>query len=311
MGIRAKLRTNYYLFSIYYSFRYRIPEALFGKRRDIRISKKKFKKYFGRKINLKNPQTLNEKIQWLKINVREDFQTVCADKYKAREYWSKFGTDGLVPLLFQTYDWKDITLEVIPDEPCIIKANNGSGEYFIVRDKKQIDINYIRKMCRIWLSRNYYLQEQEWQYKNIKPCIIIEKLLLDKNGKIPNDYKFNFINGELQFIYCSIDREGENYRAIYSPEWKRMDFEWVAKSDHKGALVGKGIETPKNYEKMIAIAKEIAKNFCYVRVDFYEVEGKLYYGEITLHHGSGYDTFEPEKYDYIYGGKMVLPLKIK
>ena len=118
--------------------------------------------------------------------------------------------------------------------------------------------------------------------------------------------KLHYINGELQFIYCSIDREGENYRSIYSPDWKRIDMEWVAPKDHKGGLVGKDIPPPQTLEKMKKIADEIAKNFKYVRIDFYDVDGKLYYGEITLHHGSGFDTFEPKRMDEIFGKKLIL-----
>ncbi|MCI8661461.1 MAG: glycosyl transferase [Lachnospiraceae bacterium] len=312
MSLKDQIKKNDFIYfslkkSLFF-LKYTVPNAAFREKYAEYVIKKRFRQTFGREINLESPTTLNEKLQWLKLNIHEDFHTQCADKYKARDVWRKYGEDGLIPLLFKTYDYRDITIESIPDEPCIIKANTGCGSYHIIRDKSDINIKSIQRECRSWLVGNYYYVSQEWQYKNIKPCILIEKLLLDANGKIPNDYKFNFINGELQFIYCSVDREGQNYRSIYGPDWKRLNIEWVGKNNHKGTLVGADIQPPHNLDRMIEIGKDIAKRFCYVRVDFYEVDKRLYYGEITLHHGSGFDTFEPEEYDYIYGEKLKLPV---
>ncbi len=306
MGIRNTMRNNYYVYKFYGFFRFELPGKIFGRGYDKAEMKRKFRKVFDRDVNFNNPQTLNEKIQWLKLNVRENFHTIVADKYRAREYWRQFGGESLIPLLYVTDDWRNIKLENIPDEPCIVKCNSGSGNYEIIRDKGRVDYKKLRNSCRKWMAVNYYYVSQEWQYKNIKPCIIIEKLLLDKKGRIPNDYKLHYINGELQFVYCSIDREGKNYRSIYSPEWKRMDMEWVASRDHKGGLIGDNIPSPPTFGRMKEIAGQIAQNFKYVRIDFYDVDGKLYYGEITLHHGSGFDTFDPEKYDVEYGKKLEL-----
>lgn len=300
--IKKIIFNNIYLYKLFIFVRFVLPVFIWG---DTNITKKKYKQVFGKELNLNNPRTLNEKIQWLKLNVHEDFHTVCADKYAAREIWKKYGNDGLITLLLMTYDWQEIKKENIPDEPCIVKCNSGSGEYQIIRDKNIVDYNDLRRKCRRWLTENYYYASQEWQYKNIKPCIIIEKLLQNKKGKIPNDYKLHCINGKVEFIYCSIDREGANYRSIYSPTWERMNVEWVALKDHKKKR-GADIEKPKTFDRMVEIAEDIAKKFAYVRVDFYDVDGKLYYGEITLHHGSGFDTFEPSSYDLLYGNMLDL-----
>ncbi len=306
MGLKKIIKNiilgNFWLYRLFRQMRYNLPVYIMG---DEYITKEKYKKVFGKELDLDNPQTLTEKIQWLKLNVHEDFHTVCADKYAARQIWKKYGDDGLIPLLFMTYDWTDIKKENIPNEPCIVKCNSGSGEYQIIRNKDDVDYEKLRSDCRRWLAENYYYTSQEWQYKNIKPCIIVEKLLQDKNGKIPNDYKLHCINGKVEFVYCSVDREGENYRSIYTPAWERMNMEWVAPRDHKGYF-GADIEKPKTFSRMLEIAEDIAKKFAYVRVDFYDVDGKLYYGEITLHHGSGFDTFEPNEYDSVYGEKLDL-----
>lgn len=289
-----------------YTLRYKIPCILMGERKWDEIeTKRRFKIIFGRSIDLKNPKTLNEKIQWLKLYDHKDFHTVCADKLAVRDYWKKFGEEGLIPLLFHTENWKDIRPENIPDIPCIVKCNSGSASYQIIRNKKDADFKQLQGNCRKWLQRNYYYCSQEWQYKNIKPCILVEKLLLDEKGCIPNDYKLHFINGELQFVYCSIDREGKNYRSIYSPDWRRLDMQWMPKGK-SGVKQGDDISAPETFEKMKEIGSLIAKQFKYVRVDFYDVQGKLYYGEITLHHGSGYDVFVPDSYDLYYGNLLKL-----
>ena len=190
-----------------------------------------FKESFGRDIDFENPQTLNEKIQWLKLNCRKEFHTKCADKYLAREYVvSKCGEEArehLIPLLFETTDWRDITMDRLPDEPFIIKPTHTSGDYKIIRDKKEVDIKWLRRLCRQWLRRDFYLEGREWQYKNCPHRIIVEKLLQNKDGYIPNDYKLHYINGELQFVYCSIGRETTNHRKIYDANWKPLPFLWV------------------------------------------------------------------------------------
>jgi len=319
MGLKKKVKSSirkyldladekFFYNALHFDCRFKIPYILFREKYILYATKKKYKSVFGRELNLESPVGMGEKLQWLKINVHEKYHTICADKLLVRNLWAKYGTDGLIPLLYKTDNYKDISMDIIPDMPCIVKCNTGCGCYQIIRGKKDLDIKKLREKCRIWLYRNFYYESQEWQYKNIKPYILIEKLLLTKEGRIPNDYKLHFINGELQFIYCTIDREGENYRRIYDIDWNRIDLEWVNKGKHKGIREDqKDICRPDTLDKMISIGADIAKHFAYVRVDFYEVDGNLYYGEITLHHGSGFDTFEPPEFEYVYGEKLILP----
>lgn len=264
-----------------------------------------FKKRMGYELDIENPKTFNEKLQWLKVNERQDILPLLTDKYLVREYIrEKFGEQYLIPLLFVTEDYREITDDNIPNENCIIKTNCGSHDYYIIRNKKEVDIEILQNRYKDLLDSNYYYKGREWNYKNINPCIIIEKLLEDKNGKIPNDYKLTFFNGELQFVYCSIDREGDNYRKIYDPNWNPMDFSMGHSLEEYKQFPD--IEPPKSLNDMIRIGKEIAKELPYVRVDFYDVDGKLYCGEITLYHGSGFDKFYPEKYDRIWGERLKL-----
>lgn len=274
---------------------------------DTEYLKRQFKYKFGYELDIENPKTLNEKIQWLKINDRKPEYTQLADKYAVREFIKEnFGEEFLIPLLFKTSNLNDLTYTNIPNEPCIIKTNHGSGDYQIIRSKGNIDMNKIIRNFTYSFRRNLYYYGREFQYKDIKPLIIIEKLLTLPNGKIPNDYKLHFFNGKCEFIYCSIDREGMNYRKVYDINWEPLEFVWTSHAKDLNSKQGLDIPEPKSLKKMVEIGEKIAKYIKYVRVDFYDVEGKLYCGEITLHHGSGYDKFYPSKYDLYYGQKLKL-----
>ena len=279
---------------------------------DRMVSIRKFKKSHGAYLDLDNPQTLNEKIYWLKLFDRRPIHKLLADKFTVRQYMADhYGKEHLIPLLFETTDWKDINMDIIPDEPCVVKPTHSSGEYEIIRDKGKVDIKKLRFECRCWLSRNYYKRSQEWQYKDTTRRIIIEKLLLDSNGHIPNDYKLHYINGKLEFVYCSVGRETVNKRNIYDADWNPLSFCWVQGFKDPATTRGDEIPAPKSFEMMKKIGADVAKNFDYVRVDFYDVDGKLYYGEVTFHHGGGNDIFTPIEYDMIYGQKLHLTKREK
>lgn len=269
---------------------------------EVSYLKMKFLKLQGYPLDLENPKSLNEKLQWLKIHDRRKIYTVFADKFGVREYVKdNLNEDLLIPLLYETKNYKDIIPENLPNQPFILKANHDSGSFLIVRDKKDIDWKKVQVDCKWWLSKNYYWIDREYQYKDIEPRIIIEKLLLDKNGKIPNDYKIHCINGEVQFIYVAVDREGVNKRNIYDANWKPLPFSWANKFKDISKLRGDEINPPASLERMLAISKEVAKLFAYVRVDFYDVDGVLYFGEITQCHGGGFDQMRPIEWDYKFG----------
>jgi len=274
---------------------------------DKSLIEKKFKETFGRKLNWSNPQTLNEKIQWLKLNDRKDYYTQCADKYAVRELLkTEFGEEYLIPLVFATDNWKEMNESNINQFPCIVKANHTSGNYLILRNSSEVDWKKLQLECRRWLDRDFFVSSREWQYKNIKRKIVVERLLETKEGRIPNDYKLHYMNGELQIVYVSVDREGKNKRNIYDQDWKPLYFSWAKKHKDAQTLRGDEIEPPATFGMMKEIGKAIARKFKYVRVDFYDVDGKLYFGEITLHHGSGFDVFTPEEYDLKYGRLLKL-----
>jgi hypothetical protein len=290
---------GYYFYQfIYKSYRW----IKYDRLSDEVFLKKRFLKLQGYKLDLKTPKSLNEKINWLKLNYSHPHETILADKYAVREYISKeIGEKYLIPLVFTTKNVKEINFKNFPDYPVIVKANHDSGSYLIIRDKAKVDWSNLRIDCRFWLSRNYYWIERERQYKQIQPRIIIEKLLITKDGKIPFDYKLHCINGKVEFIYVSIDREGDNKRNIYSRDWDPLLFTWANKNKNVHNLRGIEIHKPSNMDKMIELAEIIARDFPYVRIDFYDVDGKIYFAEVTQHHGGGFDKIKPIEWDYKYG----------
>lgn len=277
-------------------------------RSDENAIKRRFEIVFGNQPDLRYPKTLNEKVQWLKLNERKDFHTIHADKFAVRKFiGDTFGEDLLIPLLYHTNNWRNINKENIKRGPCVIKSNHDSGGVQIIRNLKDVDWSILRIKCKYWLSLNYYYISRQWQYKNIKPrLIMVEELLVTNTGKIPNDYKLHFINGFLNFIYVSFDREGINDRCIYDCNWNRLHFMWIEKENFRQNMNTSMVPKPASFERMVEIGSQIAKEYKYVRIDFYDVDGKLYFGEITHHHGGGFDMFFPETYDLHFGKKLDL-----
>ena len=256
---------------------------------------------FGKILNLKSPKTFNEKIQWLKINNRTDLHTQCADKFLVRKYVKNvIGEEYLIPLVFNTKNVNDVQPKILPNYPVIIKLNHDSGSYFIIRDKKNQNWDNIRSKLLKSLNRDYYILGREWQYKNIKRIIIVEKLLIDNSGKTPKDFKFHCFNGEVKFIQVDIDRENNHKRNMYDLEWNLLDFEFNYK---KGIQVKK----PLKLNELIILAKKLSSKFIFARVDFYEVNGNIYFGEITFHPESGFGKFYPKSKDLEYGQILKLP----
>ena len=299
LDLKYKGKLGYSLANIAYEGYRFLKYYRFG---EIAYLKKRFFNMQGYPLDIKNPKSLNEKLQWLKIYDRRPIYTIFADKYAVRE-WVKenIGEEVLIPLLYETKNPNNIKPENLPDEPFILKANHDSGSFLIVRDKSKIDWKKVRIDCKWWLSKNYYWIDREWQYKEIEPRIIVEQLLVDKNGKIPNDYKVHCINGEVVFIYVAVDREGVNKRNIYDKHWKPFPISWANKFKDASTLRGSEIDPPKSLDRMIKISLEVAKLFAYVRVDFYDVDGQLYFGEITQCHGGGFDQMRPIEWDYKFG----------
>ena len=277
------------------------------------VIKYNYRKRRKKSLNLKNPQTLNEKINWLKLYDRRPIHTICADKYEVRAYVKeKIGEKYLVPLYFETKNPDDIKPDNLPDFPCIIKANHDSSGGIFVYDKNELDYTEIVTSFKSRLKKNYYYAKKEWQYKNITPRIIVEKLLITEAGTIPMDYKVHCFNGKAHMVQVDIGRGSENhFRNWYYMEWTRCPFKWTANLDDgkQTEPADYDIPAPKELEKMHELSNILAEPFDYVRIDWYDVDGKLFFGEITFHHDSGCRPIEPEEWDYKLGQKVKLNKK--
>ena len=276
------------------------------------ITKWEFKRFQGYKLDLKNPVTLNEKIQWLKLNDRTPLHTKCADKYAVREYVKEvIGEEYLVPLSFQTLNPRDIIPGNLPDFPVIIKTNHdGSGGIFI-KDKAAVDWKQVQEKLKKRLRKNYYYTTKEWPYKNIKPRIIVEKLLIDERGGIPYDYKVHCFHQKVEMIQVDMDRgTSHHYRNWYNSRWEREPYKWSSMKD--GRMTDpkdSDVEKPKSLDNMIALSESLSKEFAYVRVDWYNINEKLFFGELTFSHDGGFSPIIPREWDKHFGDKLILPRK--
>lgn len=263
--------------------------------------KKIFKLKFGFNLDLKNPKTIHEKLIWLRLNERNPLHTLCTDKYAVREYIkNKIGDKYLIPLVFHTDDPAEIIPENLPDYPFIIKTNHACRGEIIVKDKLQIDWNWVQKTLKKSLKSNFYYKGREWQYKNIEPCIVVEKLLLDKNFNIPYEYKFHCCNGRVKFIEVYIDKYVDKKLNFYDPNWNILDCR-VSTVDN-----GKDFKKPEVLNKMKSLAEILARDFIFVRVDFYNFGSEIYFGELTFTPVGGFQKYIPSKWNRTFGDKLKL-----
>lgn len=268
-----------------------------------------FKRKQGYRLNLSNPVTLNEKIQWLKLNDKKEINKICADKFTVRDFVGRVvSQDILIPILQHFDDYKKIEEVDLPEIPFVVKTSNGCGQVVIVRQPESVNLKMLKQCIKKWLHpiNRIYPYGKEWQYKGTKPKILFEKLLLN-NGVIPDDYKLHCINGKVEFIYVSIDREGINKRNIYTRDWEPLNFSWTNEKSKKERAPE--LKKPDNLNKMIEISEKIGQYFKYVRVDLYSISDNVYLGEITLHHASGFDKIEPIDWDIYFGQRLNLNIE--
>lgn len=249
--------------------------------------KYKFKTFMGYSLNLNNPKTFNEKLQWLKLYDRKQEYTKIVDKYKVREYISeKIGEEYLIPLLGVWDDPDDIDFDTLPNQ-FVLKCNHDSGGLSICRDKKTFDVNIAKKKLKKSLKTNYYYSGREWPYKNVSRKIIAEKYMVnDSNSNEFTDYKFFCFNGYVDCVMVCLDRNSGD------PKFYFFDKDWKLKRLNK-----RGKEAPKDFtipkpeciDKMFEIASKLSEGFPFVRVDLYQSYGKIYFGEMTFYPDSGFD----------------------
>ncbi len=250
----------------------------------------KFFRCHGYRLDLDNPVSYNEKIMWRKIFDRNPLFPVLADKYAARGYVVEtLGKDSgegiLVPLLFVTQDPAEIPFEDLPEE-YIVKPNHGSGWSIIVDIDHPAHPGEIVSTCRKWLRKTYGKSKMEWAYSKIEPCIMVEKLLKDNRGRLAPDFKFYVFNGTTGMVYVLYDRFGSPTEAFYDRGFKRLRV-------NTSFPDGPEIREPENFGKMIEISEKLASELDFLRVDLYDVDGRIFFGEFTLYPASGMYRYAP------------------
>lgn len=269
---------------------------------DIMYLKLAYRSNLGKKLDLKNPKTFNEKLQWLKIHNRIPNYINMVDKYEAKKYVAEIiGNKYIIPTLGIWNHFDEIDFEKLPDQ-FVLKCTHDSGSVIICKDKSALNKKLAKEKLERSLKENYFWTSREWPYKNVKPRIIAEKFI----GDNIQDYKFFCFAGEPKIMYITTDRGKSDVETKF--DFFDMNFNHLPfinghpNVDHK-------IQKPSNFEKMQEIAKKLSEGIIHVRVDFYDVKGEIYFGELTFFHWSGFVAFNPEDWDYILGEWIKLPIE--
>ena len=256
---------------------------------------------FDKKINLKDPKEYNEKLNWLKLYNREDLYTTLVDKYLAKKIVEeKIGKEYIIPTLGVWDKFNDIDFNKLPNS-FVMKTTHDSGGVVIVKDKTEMNLKEIRKKIKKSLKRDYYRLWREWPYKNVKRKIIIEEYIEDKKDKELRDYKFFCFNGKVELMFIASNRQNKDEETCF--DFYDMNGEHLnIINEHPNAKTPPHL--PINFEKMKILANKISNGIPHARIDFYEVNGKIYFGEITLFHFAGFVNFEPKEWNNILGDKI-------
>ncbi len=255
-----------------------------------------YKKKIGRCINWNQPRAYTEKIQWSKLYDNTAIKTTLSDKYLVRKWVSeKIGEQYLIPLLGVWNKYDDIDFNSLPNK-FVLKTNHGSGTVVVVKDKANINHKHCRSLFNDWMHTDYsYVFGLELQYTNIARKIIAEQYL-DSGENELQDYKFLCFDGKPYYCWVDLDRFSNHTRNIYNLNWELQPWNQYTYGNSKN-----NVPKPKNFDKMVQLATILCKGFSHVRVDLYNIDGKIYFGEMTFTNGSGYECIVPDEYDYKLG----------
>ena len=265
--------------------------------------KRKFRLKMGYELDLDNPRTFNEKLQWLKLYDRKPLYTKLVDKYEVRKYIAeKIGEQYLIPLVGGPWNSPDeIDFDALPDQ-FVLKCTHDSGGVIICKDKSKLDIAAAKAMLAKHLKRNYYWANREWPYKNVPPRIIAEKYMEDETGEL-RDFKVFCFNGTPQMMYISRDAAVDTTTDFFDMDFNRLP---IRMKDPNSAILP---TKPEGFEEMRRIASILSEGIPHVRTDFYCVNGKIYFGELTFFHNGGFTGIEPDEWNYKVGDWIKLPGK--
>lgn len=263
---------------------------------------------FKRKLDLNNPITYSEKLQWLKLYYHNPIHTIMADKYAVKQYVKELvGEQYIIPTLFVWDCVEDIDWEQLPQQ-FVLKTTHDSGNFGVIicKNKSKLDISSVEKRLRKSLNRSTFILGREWPYKNIKPQIIAEEYLENNNSDELKDYKFFCFNGKVKAICVVSGRNSVRGTCVdfFDVNYNQLPF----RTSYKNSTIIP--QQPKLLQEMIDVSAKLSQGVPHVRVDLYEVNGKIYFGEYTFFTSGGLTPFRPEEYDYQFGEWLTLPEKM-
>lgn len=254
--------------------------------------------------DLKNPKSYNEKLQWLKLNDIHPEYSRIVDKAEAKIYVKEvLGEDAeqfIIPTLGVWNSFDEIDFDKLPNQ-FVLKTTHDSGGVVVVKDKATMKIKDVRAKIERSMKNNFFYEHREYPYKSIKPRIIAEKYMVDESGTELKDYKFFCFNGEPKMLFVATDRPFDTRFDFFDTDFQHLPF----KQGHP--LATKKITKPVGFEKMLDLSRQLSKGFPHVRVDLYDINGFIYFGELTFFHFSGNVPFEPDEWDYRIGEWLELP----
>ena len=276
---------------------------------DEKYLKKVFYANMGKKLDLNNPATYSEKLQWQKLYDRRPEYTMMVDKIEVKKYVAeKLGEQYIIPTLGTWDDPDKIDFDALP-ERFVLKCNHNSGKGMVIcKDKQSLDLPAVREGLKQGLEQDYYLKGREWPYKDVKRRILAEAYMEDEKTAELRDYKFFCFNGETKMLFIASDRQKADEETKF--DFFDMDYNLLPFTNgHPNAKIPP--QKPECFEEMKALAAKLSEGIPQVRVDFYEVNGRVYFGEMTFFHWSGFMPYDPEEWDYKMGEWIKLPIELE
>lgn len=287
-----KIKCNPY-YIVYWIFKYTGLSTI----SDYVFLKTHWRLHMGHSLNLKNPKSLSEKLQWIKLYDRKPIYTTMVDKFEVKEFVAnKIGEEYIIPTIAIYDSIEDVDIEKLPNR-FVIKCTHDSGSVVICKDKSTFDWEKHKSSLKEALSVNYYTHTREWPYKNVKPRILVEEYLTELADEDIKDYKFFCFNGNAKFLKVDYDRFIDHKVNYYDLDWKYLEYaEYETKTDANHIE-----KMPNNFNQMIEFANILSKDTKFLRVDFYNLNGKIYFGELTFFPRNGFGCLSPYSIDESIG----------
>ena len=258
---------------------------------------------FGSRPDIDNPKTFNEKLLWLKLYWRDDRCYPLVDKYEVREYVTKNGLEDILVPCYGVYETIEEFEEATIPFPYVLKVTHDSGGVWFINGPE--DLQKYKNDIVFHLNRKVYNRNREWPYYKVRGRLIAEAKIETKSGKAPIDYKFFCFNGKTNYLFVATDRPDDIKFDFFDVNWNHID----VRNGHPNST--QLIEKPEKFDEMIKIAEKLSSDFPHVRVDLYNENGKIYFGEMTFFHFGGNTPFEPKEFDYVLGKELKLPNKME